>query len=129
MFRDKPIQYPDENSLLGRYLGPKIDVVLEITAKIMKANGEVVHPSKYRGLKKDENTNQAQILLRNEFDKTIRDWLGPDFLPDNFPDVHLEDTPLYEMYEDDTIDAEGDLTDKTEEDKDPLWIGPRVSNT
>ena len=25
MLRDDPIQYPDENPLLGRYLGPEID--------------------------------------------------------------------------------------------------------
>ena len=43
MFRDDPIQYPDENTVLGRYLGPAIGVGLEITANIMKENGEVVH--------------------------------------------------------------------------------------
>ena len=26
MFRDKPIQYPEENTVFGRYLGPAIDV-------------------------------------------------------------------------------------------------------
>ena len=43
MFRDEPIQYSDENPLLGIYLGPKIDVGPEMTANIMKGNGEVVH--------------------------------------------------------------------------------------
>ena len=43
MFRDDPIQYPYEGSLLGRYLGPEIGVGLEMTAKIMKANVKVVH--------------------------------------------------------------------------------------
>ena len=41
MFRDKPIQYPDENPVLGRYLGPAIDVRREMTNKTMKAKGEV----------------------------------------------------------------------------------------
>ena len=51
MFREEPIQYPDENLVLGRYLGPAIDVGLEITAKIMKAKREVTHHSTYFFLK------------------------------------------------------------------------------
>ena len=43
MFRDDPIQYPDENPVLGRYLVPAIDVGPAITSKIMKAIGEVVN--------------------------------------------------------------------------------------
>ena len=43
MFRDEPIQHPDKNPVLGRYLGPEIDVGPEMTAKIMKGNSEVVH--------------------------------------------------------------------------------------
>ena len=36
MFRDELIQYPDENPVLGRYLGPAMDVGPEIMTKIMK---------------------------------------------------------------------------------------------
>ena len=61
MFRDNPIQYPDENPVLGRYLGPEIGVGPAITAKIMKANGKFVHRSTYCGLKEDFNSNQAHI--------------------------------------------------------------------
>ena len=43
MFIDKPIQYPDKNPVLGRYLGPEIDIGPEMTAKIMKANVKIVH--------------------------------------------------------------------------------------
>ena len=39
MFRGKRIKFPDENPVLGRYLGPAIDVGLAMTANIMKANG------------------------------------------------------------------------------------------
>ena len=51
MFRDEPIKYPDNNPVLGRFLGPEIDVGPEMTANIMKGNGEVAHRSTYRGLK------------------------------------------------------------------------------
>ena len=51
MFRDNPIQYPDKNPVLGRYLVLAIDIGPEMMAKIMKANIEVVHHSTYRGPK------------------------------------------------------------------------------
>ena len=89
IFRDDPIQSPDENTVFGRYLGPAIDVSPEMTAKIMKANGEVVPRLEYCGLKKDENSNQDHLSLRKEFANSIRDNLGPDISTDNFPDVNL----------------------------------------
>ena len=51
VFRDEPIQYPDENPVLGRYLGPANDIGLAMTANIIKLNGEHLHCSTYRGLK------------------------------------------------------------------------------
>jgi hypothetical protein len=42
MFRDQPVAFPDDNPVLGRYLGPAIDMGPALTAKILKANGEVV---------------------------------------------------------------------------------------
>ena len=50
IFRDKPIQFPYENPVLGRYLGPALDLGPAMTAKIMKENGEVVHRSTYKAL-------------------------------------------------------------------------------
>ena len=41
IFRGEPIQYPDENPVLGRYLGPEIDVGLVMMDKFMKAKREV----------------------------------------------------------------------------------------
>ena len=36
MFRGEPIKNPDENPVLGIYLGPKMDVGPTMTAKIMR---------------------------------------------------------------------------------------------
>jgi len=49
MYREdsKVVQYPDENPALGRYLGVAIDVGPAMTAKILKANGQVVYRSTY----------------------------------------------------------------------------------
>ena len=120
MFKDKPIQYPDKNPVLSRYLGPEIDVVPEITANIMKVNGEVLHWSTFHLLKEEQTTNQAHILMRKDFYSNIKDRFGPDISPDNFPDINSEDTPLYEMYEDNTTDVRGGLAEKTEDDENPV---------
>ena len=45
---------------------------------------------------------------------------GSDISPYDFPDVNLEDKPLYDMYEDDTIDVEGGLADKSEDNEVPV---------
>ena len=39
MFRDERTKYPDENLVLGRYLGPEIDIVQAMTDNTKKANG------------------------------------------------------------------------------------------
>ena len=97
MFRDKPIQHPYENPVLGRYLGPGIDIVKEMTDNIMKANRDLVNQSTYRGIKGDEKSSHVHILLGKDSDNRIRERFGPEISPDNFPDVSLEDTPLYDM--------------------------------
>ena len=38
MFRYEPIQYPDKNPVLGRYLETEIDVGPEMTDNTMKSN-------------------------------------------------------------------------------------------
>ena len=120
MFRYEPTKYSDKNPVLDKYFGPEIDVLLAMTAKIMKANGKVVHLSTYRGIKQDDNSNLAYISLRNEFDVSIRDIYGLDILHDDFPEVNLEDTPLYGIHEENTTDAEGDLVDTPEDDETPV---------
>ena len=57
-----------------------------------------MHSSTYHGLKEDNNSNQDHTFLIHELDRNTRDKFGPDTSPDNFPDVNLEDTPLYDMY-------------------------------
>ena len=50
MFCDSPVQYPADNLVLGRYLGPSQDVGPAMTAKIIKANCEVIPRSHLRAL-------------------------------------------------------------------------------
>ena len=57
MFRDQPVAFLDNNPVLGRYLGPAINVGPALTAKILKANAEVVYQSMYCALTDVERAN------------------------------------------------------------------------
>ena len=106
MYREesKLVAYPDENPALGRYLGVAIDVGPSMTAKILKANGEVIYRSTYRGLKESEVNNAVHIARRAEFDASIAEKWGADCTPEDFPDVALEDTPHYNQFDAVNID-------------------------
>jgi hypothetical protein len=54
MFRDTVPQYPDDTMILGRWLGPAIDVGSALTMKILKRNGQVVSRLTVRHLTDDE---------------------------------------------------------------------------
>ena len=54
MFRDNIPTFPDDRLILGRYLGPAIDIGSALTAKILKSNGQVVYRSTLRHLNDDE---------------------------------------------------------------------------
>ena len=129
MFRNKPIQYHEENPVLGRYLGPSIDVGTEMIAKTMKGNVELLHRSTYHRLKEEKCRNKYNISLRKVFDSNIEDRFEPDVSLDDFPDINLEDTPLYDIYDDYTTDMEDGLAGNTEDDEHPdMGIGLRGTN-
>ena len=50
LFRDLAISFPEDKMVLGRYLGPSIDIGPDMTVDILKSNGEVVHWLTYRAL-------------------------------------------------------------------------------
>ncbi len=64
MFRDQPVAFPDNNPVLGRYLGPAINVGPALTTKILKANGEVVYQSTYCARTDVERANAVHFLCR-----------------------------------------------------------------
>ena len=49
-FRDTKAPFPDTKYALGRYLGPSIDVGPAMTAKMLKANGQLLHRMTYHAL-------------------------------------------------------------------------------
>ena len=55
MFRDGPhVSYPGDNLVLGRYLGPTLDVGPAMCAKILKNNGKVVPRSTLHTLTRED---------------------------------------------------------------------------
>ena len=100
MFRDQPVAFPDDNPVLGQYLGPAINVGPVLAAKIFKANGEVVYWLTYRPLTDGERTNAAHVLRRVKFDQNIQDKFGPETSPDDFLDLNIPDTPEHNNFDD-----------------------------
>eukprot|EP00934_Nitzschia_sp_Nitz4_P001810 Nitzschia sp. Nitz4//scaffold191_size41780//52//5493//NITZ4_007461-RA/size41780-processed-gene-0.69-mRNA-1//1//CDS//3329540163//1810//frame0 len=107
MFRDTIVKFPDTKLVLGRYLGPSMGIGPAMTAKILKANGEVVHRSTYRALTPEERSSSEEKLLRDKFDAQIKAGrLGPlsdtsnSFVPDDDSKADVEPT-TWQLYEDD----------------------------
>ena len=117
MFLDTAQPFPNQPWVLGRYLGPSIDVGPAMTGKFLLPNGEVMHRTTYRGLKPDEEASPLHIKEREAFDVQVHIKLGEKATPDMFEDVHIPDYPLYE--DDDgnhpkpVPDAEDEVTPET----------------
>ena len=100
MFHDQQVAFPDDNSVLGRYLGPAINVGPALTAKILKANGEVVYQLTYHVLTDGERTNVAHVLRRVKFNHNIQGKFGPKTSLDDFPDLNIPNTPEQDNFDD-----------------------------
>jgi hypothetical protein len=77
MFRDTSVSFPGDKLVLGRYLGPSIDVGPAMTAKILKANGVIVHRSSYWSLTDieqvcEEHNNSIWILMLKSRTNLVR---------------------------------------------------------
>jgi hypothetical protein len=103
-FRDHGVTFPDDVMVLGKYLGPSIDVGLAMSSCVMKANGEIEERSTFSALMQAERVNPALFREQQEFlasaekrwgpKTTVKD-LGHDIL--NFS----SDTKITDPWEDD----------------------------
>ena len=100
-FRDSAQQFPDDVLVLGRYLGPSIDVGPALAAKILKSNGQIVCRSTYRELTSDELEDDVVKDAMKAFDQSILNKLGPGSKVDDFSVMEDMDTPVHQYYEDD----------------------------
>jgi hypothetical protein len=85
MFRDNVPTYPNDKLILGRYLGPAIDVGSAMTMKILEQNGQVVYRSTVRHLTSEELDDEVHTKPRREFDQAIAESHGPAATVERFP--------------------------------------------
>ena len=93
--------FPEDKVELGRYLGPSMNVGPALTAKLLKANGQVVHWSTYRPLTPDELRDPIELKSRDIFDKCVEEKCGEAALASDFEFDRDIETPMFEVYEDD----------------------------
>ena len=68
--------FPDDQVLLGCYLGPALDVGSMLTAKILKPNGQYVCRSTLRHLNNNKWSIRVHKALHTNFDQAIGGVLG-----------------------------------------------------
>ena len=109
MFCDTVATYPDNKMVLGRDLGPAIDIGPAITRKILKAYGQVVYRSTVRSLTPDERSDATMKREREKFTESVNKALGGSFKYEDFinnPELEDLGTPIYESYGDGEEEAE-----------------------
>ena len=134
LFRDTSVTYPDDTMVLGRDLGPAIDIGPAMTRKVLKQNGQVVYRSTVRSLTPDEMADETMKQKRDAFTEKVNSVLGDGFKYEDFVnDPELEDlqTPIYPTYADDedgemqsTPDADDEIDDVDTFDQ---YVGAKVT--
>jgi len=120
----KSVTFHDDALVLGKYLGPSIDVGPAMMQSVMKANGKVEDHSTVRFLTSNEFINAAMHKEQEHFLTSVTDWwgqcttvkdLGPDILnlvlgPRNYDHWEDEDGPSFPELDDEltAVEAEGD---------------------
>jgi hypothetical protein len=89
MYRDNIPSYPDDKLILGRYLGPAMDIGSALTAKILQPNGQFVCRSTLRHLTDDELQSSVLLDKRRQVDESVVTHLGPASTVQDFPAENL----------------------------------------
>ena len=104
-FRDVTVPFPEEKLILGRYLGPSVDIGPAMTAKILKDTGWVVNRSTFRALTQDEIDDPSEQVARKAFDERIAKTFSESA---NVNDFGIDfDIGESQLYEDEEQTAEG----------------------
>ena len=111
-FRDTAISFPDDPIILGRDLGPAIDIGPAYTRKVLKANGQVIYRSTVRALTPDEMKDPEEIKAREDFDASILDKLGEATTWEDLEDDRELDTPVLPSYKDSSGGANTYMADE-----------------
>ena len=101
MFRDTAVKFPETKWVLGKYLGPSIDVGPAMTAKLLKANGQVLHRSTYRSLTPEEWNNAKLAKEREAFLVAVEEKYGAPMQAADFAGAEDVEPITLDLYEDD----------------------------
>ena len=99
-FRESTAPFPEDQEVLGRYLGPSMDCGPAMTAQILKQNGQVEFRSTYRPLTPSELVSELEIKARAAFDAAIESKLGEAIKSSELPADAI--TPEFELYSDES---------------------------
>jgi len=129
-YYDSLNSYPDGKEVLGRWLGPSLDVGPAMTAKILRQNGHVIHRSTWRRLTQAEIDDPGERVLRDTYDAEISKRLGSSVTVESLTELDADAvTPEYQLYQDD-VEPESkpapDVDDVTPEDLD-TYVGASVN--
>jgi hypothetical protein len=95
MFHDNEPSYPDNKLILGCYLGPAINIGSALMANILKLNGVFVCRFTLRHLTDEELNSSIHQEMHCQFDKSIKQHLGPAAVLQDFPTEDLTPDPEY----------------------------------
>ena len=118
--------------VLGRVLGPAIDIGPAMTRKVVKANGKVVYRSTVRPLSPDEMADKTMTKERETFTESIEKLLGDSFKYKDFsnnPELEGLGTPLFKPYEDnegDQVPMPRDNNDEADPETYDQYVGAEV---
>jgi hypothetical protein len=128
-YKDEIAQFPSDPFVLGRYLGPSEDVGPAMAAKIIKANGQIVVRTTFRGLTDIEIASEVEIKARDAFDDLIKVKLGDKMTVDDYKNDPDVETPFHPTYSDNETGDSPRMPDIDDYDVDSYdqYIGAEVT--
>jgi len=93
MYRDNVPSYPDDRLIMGRCLGPTMDIGSALTARILQLNGQFMCRSTLRHLTNEELQSFDHLDKCRQFNESIATHLGPASTVHNFPAGNLTPDP------------------------------------
>jgi hypothetical protein len=112
IYYDRVASFPDPKERLGWWLGPAIDLGPAMTAKILKANGQVEYNSTHCSLTDAELDDPIQIAAPDAYMTQLNAVIGPPVEREELAFIHADvPTPEHEIYEDDNESVIGAVPD------------------
>ena len=125
MFYDGQVAYPESKEVLGKWLGPALDIGPAMTAQILKRNGQIIYTSSYRHLNDHELNDPKHLAMQKSFEIEINKRLGEPITEEDIKAIDPEAlTPQYDPV--DPTQSYPDIDDATPEYQDG-YIGAEVN--